>query len=130
MKGIEIKKLRSFGITIGIAFIAISGVLLLKHKDSLLLAGISVLFFLISFVAPVFLNPFYIFWMKLAFVLYWINTRLILSLMFYFIFTPVGLILKLLRKDLLDRRIDKTEKTYWKKKEKKELGIASYEKQF
>lgn len=130
MRNIEIKKLRSFGITIGFAFIAINGVLLLRGKDNLLFVGVSALFFLIAFIAPVLLNPLYIFWMKLAFVLSWISTRLILCLMFYFVFTPIGLILKLLRKDLLDRKIDKAGKTYWKKKERKELGIASYEKQF
>ncbi len=70
------------------------------------------------------------YWMKLAFVLSWINTRLILCLMFYLIFTPIGLILKLLRKDLLELKIDKAGETYWKKKERRELGIASYEKQF
>ncbi len=130
MKDIEIKKLKSFGITMAVAFIAIGGVLLLKRKDNLLFVAASALFLLIAFIAPVLLSALYIFWMKLASVLSWINSRLILCLMFYLIFTPIGLILKLLRKDLLELKIDKAAETYWKKKEKKELGIVSYEKQF
>ena len=80
--------------------------------------------------APKLLKPLYVFWMKLAFVLSWVNTRLILFLMFYLIFTPIGLIIKALRIDLLETKINKEEKTYWKKKEKKEFGLVSYERQF
>lgn len=69
-------------------------------------------------------------WMKFALILSWINTRIILFLMFCLIFTPIGLIIKLLGKDLLEEKIDKTAKSYWKKKEKNELGLAAYEKQF
>jgi len=72
----------------------------------------------------------YALWMKFALVLSWINTRLILILLFYLVFTPLGLILKFLRKDLLDRKINKAEKSYWRVKEKNKLGLASYEKQF
>lgn len=72
----------------------------------------------------------YKFWMKIVFVLSWVNTRVLLFLIFYLILTPTGLILKLLRKDLLEQRISKTEKSYWKIKDKNEFGAASYEKQF
>lgn len=72
----------------------------------------------------------YALWMKFALVLSWVNTRLILFFLFYLVFTPIGLILKLLGKDLLDRKINKADKTYWKKKEINELGSSSYEKQF
>ncbi len=51
-------------------------------------------------------------------------------LIFYFVFTPIGWILKLLRKDLLDMRIKRGEKSYWRKKDKNEFGTVSYEKQF
>lgn len=68
--------------------------------------------------------------MKFALILSWINTRIILILLFYLVFTPIGLILKLLGKDLLDRKINKADKSYWRKKEKNELSLAAYEKQF
>lgn len=123
-------KLKSFGITMGIVFLAISLVLFFKHRNPVVLAAISAGFFLTAFVTPELLKPIYIFWMKLALVLSWVNTRLILFLLFYLIFTPIGLIIKLLHKDLLHIKIDKTNKTYWKEKEKKEFGLASYERQF
>jgi hypothetical protein len=76
------------------------------------------------------LKSLYNFWMKIALVLSWVNTRVLLFLIFYLILTPTGLILKLLRKDLLEQGIDKAEKSYWKIKDKNEFGVAYYEKQF
>jgi len=72
----------------------------------------------------------YNFWMKIVFVLSWVNTRVLLFLIFYLILTPTGLILKLLRKDLLEQGISKADKSYWKIKDKNEFEAASYEKQF
>ncbi|MDO8489469.1 MAG: SxtJ family membrane protein [Candidatus Omnitrophota bacterium] len=130
MKNSNTEKLKSFGITMGIAFIVISAILFFKHKNFSFTVTVSFLFFLIAFIVPALLNPLYIFWMKLGLVLSWINTRLILFLIFYFIFTPMGLIMKLLRKDLLDRKINKAQQSYWKKKDQNVFGKASYEKQF
>lgn len=83
-----------------------------------------------TFIFRKLLKPLYALWMKFALVLSWINTRIILFLMFYLIFTPLGLILKLLGKDLLDIKINKSAKSYWRKKEKNEFGLSSYERQF
>ena len=57
---------------------------------------------------PVWLNPFYRVWMKFANVLGWINTRIILSLMFFVVILPTGLIMRL-RRDPMRRKWDKTE---------------------
>ena len=46
------------------------------------------------------------------------------------IFTPVSLVMKLLGKDLLDKKIDKQAVTYWKKKEKIEIIKEDYLRQF
>ncbi len=63
------------------------------------------------------LRPLYIGWMAFAFVLGWVNTRLILGIFFYLILTPIGLILRLTGKDLLDRRIDHQASSYWVKRD-------------
>ncbi|PIQ90412.1 MAG: hypothetical protein COV71_04105 [Candidatus Omnitrophica bacterium CG11_big_fil_rev_8_21_14_0_20_41_12] len=130
VKNADVGKFKSFGITMGVAFLVISSILFFKHKSVVAYVIVSAVFFLIAIVIPKLLKPLYIFWMRLALVLSWVNTRLILFLLFYLIFTPIGLIIKILRIDLLDRKIDKTKGTYWKDKEKKEFGLASYERQF
>lgn len=69
-------------------------------------------------------------WMKLVAVLAWINTRLILTVVFFLVFTPVGIILRLLRNDPLERKFEKKGSSYWKEKERREFNPLNYEKQF
>jgi hypothetical protein len=87
-------------------------------------------FFGAAVAIPTMLKPVYILWMRLALVLSWANTRLILLLMFYLIFTPIGLALRLIGKDLLGRRIEKGMASYWAKKEKAVFRKEDYERQF
>ena len=54
--------------------------------------------------------------MGLATVLGWVNTHIILSLLFYAVLTPVGLILRLFR-DPLDRQLGDGRTSYWVSKE-------------
>lgn len=122
--------LKKFGMTMGIAFFAITLFILIRHNRLALPTFIiSVIFFILVFITPSLLKPVYIFWMKLAFILGWINTRLLLLIVFYLIFTPFGLTMKLFGVDLLDRKIDKNKESYWKKKEKTELNPLNYERQ-
>jgi len=115
----------------GIAFLVITLVIFLRHRHNTLPTSIiSAVFFILAFIAPSLLKPVYIFWMNLAFVLSWINTRLILLVIFYLIFTPVGLALRLFGVDLLDRKIDKHKESYWRKKEEKRFNPLNYERQF
>jgi len=124
-------KLKKFGITMGMAFFIISLFILFKHRQVILTTYIiSAIFFIAAFVMPVLLRPVYIFWMKLAFLLSWINTRLILIILFYLIFTPMGIGMRLFGVDLLDRRIEKDKKSYWREKISKKFNPKDYERQF
>jgi hypothetical protein len=125
------KILKKFGITMGAAFSIITFLIIIRHKYSILPTSIiSVIFFISAFMMPVLLKPIYVFWMKLAFILSRINTGLILFIIFYLIFTPIGLGMRLFRVDLLDKKIDKHKESYWKEKKKKEFSHLDYEKQF
>ena len=68
-------------------------------------------------------------WMGLATVLGWVNTRIILSLLFYVVLTPVGLILRLFR-DPLDRQMGDGRASYWVRKEPTPVDPKAYENQF
>jgi membrane-associated phospholipid phosphatase len=125
------KSLRKFGITMGIALLVIAALIMARHKQNALVAvTISMLFFVFTFSLPILLKPIYIFWMRLAFILGWINTRLILIIMFYLVFTPIGLVIKLFGLDLLDRKIEKEKHSYWINKGKKIFDPSGYERQF
>jgi len=54
-------------------------------------------------------------------------TKLLLAIIFYLVFTPAGLIIRLLGKDPLRRSIDKDRDSYW---EKKPPSVGGHEKQF
>jgi membrane-associated phospholipid phosphatase len=123
--------LKKFGITMGMAFLIIALILVIRHKHNLLpLFSLSIAFFILAFTLPVYLNPVYILWMRLAFILGWINTRLLLLVIFYLVFTPIGLVIKIFRADLLDRRIDRHQESYWRAKEEVDFKQSNYERQF
>lgn len=133
MEKLNLKKenLKKFGVTMGIALLVISLFILFRHRHSpVFTSGISLIFFVLAFSAPGLLRPVYIFWMRLAFVLGWINTRLILFIIFYLVFTPIGLVMRLFGADLLDKKIEKTKDSYWKKREKEAFNPSGYERQF
>jgi hypothetical protein len=124
------KTLRNFGVTLGTVFLVISGLLFFRQKNSgaaccLVVAGI---FFVTGSISPVLLKPVYIGWMRFASILEWINTRIILLVLFYLIFTPIGLLMRLFRADLLERRSKAG--TCWKKKEKGTFNPLDYERRF
>jgi len=125
------KSLKNFGMTMGIAFLVITLLFYLRHKQAGLYTSIiSLLLFISAYGSPNLLKPIYIFWMRLAFVLGWINTRLILLVMFYLIFTPIGLVMRLFGMDLLHRRIETNKDSYWLKKAEKVFNPLDYERQF
>ncbi|MCX5669105.1 MAG: SxtJ family membrane protein [Candidatus Omnitrophica bacterium] len=122
--------LKRFGLTMGWVFLAFWGLFFLKQKYAV--AGnnllVSCVFFIVGLVLPVLLKPIYVIWMGFAFILGWINTRIILIILFYLVFTPLGLLMRLFKIDLLKRK--KSDSTYWKKKEKLDFNISNYERRF
>lgn len=125
------KTLRKFGLTMGIAFMAISFLLLLRHKQAAMpVLVISCVFFLLGFIFPCLLGPVNSLWMKFALALAWVNTRLILALLFFLIFTPIGLIMRIFKIGPLERKSAKVKLSYWHKKEVKEFSRLNYEKQY
>jgi len=69
-------------------------------------------------------------WMLFAKALGWVNTRILLSLMYFIIFTPFRIVSVVIRKDFLDRKIEKDKETYWQKREVKIFKKELYRRQF
>jgi hypothetical protein len=122
--------LRKFGITMAVVFLLIAGGILFRyHRISVTFSLLSSVFFLAALVAPALLAYVYIPWMRFAFVLAWINTRVILIIVYYLFFPLFALGTKLAGVDFLDRKIEKDRKSYWKKKERVPFTAESYKKQ-
>lgn len=123
--------LRKFGLTMGTAFAVFTLFIFLKRGElNLVTPALSLFFLAQALILPVTLKYSYIFWMKLAFVLGWFNMRLLLGIIFYAAFAPVGLFMRLFRIDPLERKTDKNIRSYWKPKENKAFAAADYERQF
>ena len=60
---------------------------------------------------PAALRPVYTVWMKFAEILGWINTRLILGLIFFALFLPFGLVMRIFN-DPMRRKFDQSADTY------------------
>jgi len=127
----EINNLRKFGITMGTVLLVVTTLIFIKHRHiAVSTSAISLVFFVSALLIPGYLKPLYSLWMKFAFILAWVNTRLILFVLFYLVFTPLGLVMRILGVDALDRKIDRNKDSYWKKKEKKEFSLSAYRRQF
>ena len=101
-KKLDKKHLRECGLITGAILVCLFGLFLpwlFEYKFPSwpwIIAGI---LWTLAIVLPISLAPVYRLWMKIGHVLGWINTRIILGIMFYLIFLPVGLILRLAGKD-------------------------------
>lgn len=127
----EKNTLRKFGLILGTVFFLASSYILFRNKYCFTYGFIlSAASFISAFALPKQLKPAYIICMRLSLLLARINTVIILSVIFYLLLTPIGLVMRLIGVDLLDRKIEKKKETYWKKKEKRELDNMNYERQF
>ncbi len=125
------KEVRNFGILFTIVFLALAAFAAYKGNHAWPWLLLAACFFLISgLILHAILRPMYIGWMRFAFVLGWINTRVILGIFFYLILTPVGLIMRLFRRDPLHRKFDRKAATYWIKRAPTEFNRERYERLF
>jgi predicted membrane metal-binding protein len=94
------KDLRSFGLLMGGVFLIVALWPLIVHGESLriwasLIAGA---FGAMGLLLPKSLAPLHRLWMKIGEKLGWINSRIILGIMFFGIFTPMAFVMALLGK--------------------------------
>ena len=128
-------KLREFGFQMG-AFMTVVGVLLRllgrPHYTYLLYPGIT--FIALGALLPVTLYPIQRIWMPFAItfsaLMGKVMTPVFLSLLFFLAITPIGLIMRLMGKDILDRKLDPKAPTYWKIRPRVAYTPEDYEKQF
>lgn len=110
------RTLRDFALLFCAIFGVWAGVLFWKgSQNGWWPAGASLLFLLAGLLFPMALRLPHRWWMGLAFVMGWIMTRVVLTTAYFLLMAPLGRLLKLMGKDLLDERIRKDVPTYWKK---------------
>jgi hypothetical protein len=77
-----------------------------------------------------FVIKFYHLWMEGASAIGIVVTGILMALIFYLVFSPVGLFLRLIGKDILNLNKDERLSTYWVDKAERPFEKSNYEKQF
>ena len=108
--------LRRFGLTVGGVFGVIAAVVAWRRGWTvppavLVLGGLSAVLVLGGLIAPRALRPVFQVWMGFALAMGFVMTRVLLTLVFFLLVTPTGLIRRLLGHDPMQRRGGKP--TYW-----------------
>ena len=125
------KNLKSFGLILGGILLAIAATGWWKGRTSYpywLLAGLPIFF--VGAFCPIILRPLYKAWMSVAMLIGWVLTRVILTVLFYAIMTPLGIINRLAGKNILaDKPNNQSATTYWIKRTTQNAK-EQYENQF
>ena len=109
------RELRKFGLVLGAAFAVLSFVLIVRSSDLWrVTAALSALLIVTGILYPTLLRPIEWFWMKLALVMGFVVTNVLLTLVFLIGVTPTGFIMRMFGKDPLGMRTGRQIDSYWK----------------
>ena len=113
MDEIKIGSNRSFGIVFFVVFLLISIYPLINEGNirywSLI---ISFIFLILGFLNSKILTPLNKIWFKFGIFLGRIISPLVMGIIFFFVVTPTGLLMRIFRKDLLNLKFN-SDKSYW-----------------
>ena len=125
------KELRNFGLVVGGVLAAIGVFLFWKERPAgpyLLTPGVVLV--LLGLIVPSILKPLQKVWMALAVVMGFVMTRVILTVLFFCVVTPLAIASKLAGKRFLELKIDKEKTSHWNLRDDKEIDKKDYERQF
>jgi hypothetical protein len=111
------KDYRSFGLIVGSVLLLIFGLALPYWKSQQINLYFTIpggVLILLALVFPMVLKYPYLLWMKIGEILGFINTRIILSIIFFVLFAPFGLVRRLIGRDSLGLQLHANDETYRK----------------
>jgi len=109
-----VKDLRRFGLAFGAAMTLLGSLLLWRGKAAgPWVLGLAAFAILSGLLAPKLLRPLEMVLAGLLRAVMTVVTYVVLTLAYFLVFTPIGIFMKILGKDLLDRRFPTDEESYW-----------------
>ena len=125
------RALRRFGFTVGIALLGLGTLLVWRQRGAgWPFVAVSVIILLVALVQPARLRLFHRGWMTAALAMGWMMTRVILTVVFILVVTPIGLLQRLSRKRALDLAFRTGAESYWEARSAGRQSADDYEKQF
>ena len=117
MDDIKISSNKSFGIVFFVVFLLIAIYPLTHGGNIRIWSGIiSLIFLVLGLLNSGILTPLNKIWFKFGIILGKIISPLIMAIIFFLVVTPTGLIMRILRKDILNLKYNQN-KSYWIEKE-------------
>ena len=108
---------KSFGVVFSIVFLIVALYPLITSAGLRIWAlVVSIIFFLLAFLAPKILVLPNKLWFKFGLLLGSIVAPIVMAFVYFVTVLPTGLIMRLLGKDLLKQKLDKNAKSYWVKR--------------
>jgi len=127
----ENRILREFGLTVGIAFAVLGALLFWRGRAHYVyFAYLAAAFILAGLIVPRILKPVRKGWMTAAAGMGWVMTRVILTVLFFGVFTPIGFIARLAGKKFLQLAIEPPSESYWVKRDPSASEPETFERQF
>ena len=118
------RDLRRFSLTVGAAFVVLWAVfafvlpyLLGKGGSLPILWQIGAVLAVVGGLAPPVVKPLFYAWMTMALALGFVMTRVLLTIFFFLVLTPVALVFRLIGRDALHRKLDRDAASYWIRKQ-------------
>lgn len=125
MNDIKIGSNRSFGIVFFIVFLVIAIYPLVNDSELRLWSLIiSIIFLFLGLTNSKILNPLNKLWFRFGIFLGKVISPLIMGIIFFLVVTPIGLLMRLLNKDLLNLKYNNN-KTYWINKDNSENSMKN-----
>jgi Saxitoxin biosynthesis operon protein SxtJ len=110
------KELALFGL-LCLVFFGLVGLSALHKSHSLHSAAViwivAAIAIAIYFAIPPLQRPVYLGWMYAAYPIGWVISHLLLIVAFFGVFTPVGILMRLMSRDPLAKNFDRSASTYW-----------------
>ena len=114
---------KNFGIVFCIVFILIASYPLINNDPIRLWAIlISIIFLILGLLNSKILSPLNLIWFKFGILLGKFISPLIMGIIFFLVVTPIGILMRLLRKDLLNLKFN-NKKTYWIKNKPEQTNM-------
>ncbi len=116
------ESLTGFGKLVGGAFVVLGALVLFLHRHDResvrfllgeIFLSLGVVLVLCGRFAPMLLGPFEKAWWALALAMSAVMSRVLLGLFFYLIILPVGLVMRVIGRDAMERRWKQDASTYW-----------------
>ena len=118
MNKIKISSNRNFGLVFFIIFLIVSlWPLIYEEPIRIWSVIISLVFLILGLMNSKMLTPLNLLWFKFGIILGTIVAPIVMGVVFFLVVTPIGLIMKIMGKDLLNKKYDKKKRTYWIKRD-------------